>query len=156
MWASLCESTLSVFRPYKKGKVCNIFQWFYLWKKVTAASNFCKGGRAEMRECEVVALSPLGQCALKKYQKTDFPVKVDFYEWAILKQIPSYCSHSFSHHYSYRVGRIPWRRERLPTPVLWPGESHGLYSPWGHKELDTTEQLLPIMGYGILFFCAVQ
>ena len=22
----------------------------------------------------------------------------------------------------------PWRRERLPTPVFWPGEPHGLYS----------------------------
>ena len=49
-------------------------------EKVTAAYNFCKGGRAEMRECEVVALSPLGQCALKKYRKTDFTVKMDFYE----------------------------------------------------------------------------
>ena len=39
------------------------------------------------------------------------------------------------------VGKIPWRRERLPTPVLWPGEFHGLYGPWGHKELDMTEQL---------------
>ena len=28
-----------------------------------------------------------------------------------------------------------------PTPVSWPGEFHGLYSPWGHKELDTTERL---------------
>ena len=27
------------------------------------------------------------------------------------------------------VGKIPWRRERLPTPVFRPGESHGLYSP---------------------------
>ena len=36
-------------------------------------------------------------------------------------------------------GKIPWRRERLPTPVFWPREFHGLYSPWGHKELDTTE-----------------
>ena len=27
------------------------------------------------------------------------------------------------------VGKIPWRRERLPTPVLWPREFHGLYSP---------------------------
>ena len=35
----------------------------------------------------------------------------------------------------------PWRRERLPTPVVWPREFHGLYSPWGHKESDTTEQL---------------
>ena len=38
------------------------------------------------------------------------------------------------------VGKIPWRRERLPTPVFWPGEFHGLYSPWGCKEPDTTEQ----------------
>ena len=22
------------------------------------------------------------------------------------------------------VGKIPWKRERLPTPVFWPGESH--------------------------------
>ena len=33
-----------------------------------------------------------------------------------------------------------------PTLVLLPGKSHGQrslvgYSPWGHKELDTTEQL---------------
>ena len=21
---------------------------------------------------------------------------------------------------------------------IWPGEFHGLYSPWGHKESDTT------------------
>ena len=36
------------------------------------------------------------------------------------------------------VGKIPWRRERLSIPVLWPGEFHGLYSPWG-KESDMTE-----------------
>ena len=23
------------------------------------------------------------------------------------------------------VGKIPWRRERLPTPLFWPGEFHG-------------------------------
>ena len=36
-------------------------------------------------------------------------------------------------------GRSPWRRERPPMPVFWPGESHGLDSPWGRKESDTTE-----------------
>ena len=60
------------------------------------------------------------------------------------------------------VGKIPWRRQRLPTPVFWPGGCiglyigcivhdcivhdcivhdcivHGLYSPWGHKDLDVT------------------
>ena len=39
------------------------------------------------------------------------------------------------------LGRFPWRRERLPTPVFWPGEFRGLYTPWGHKESDTTERL---------------
>ena len=32
----------------------------------------------------------------------------------------------------------PWRRERLPTPVFWPGGFQGLYSQWGGKELDMT------------------
>ena len=27
------------------------------------------------------------------------------------------------------------------TPVFWPREFHGLYSPWGRKESDTTERL---------------
>ena len=31
------------------------------------------------------------------------------------------------------VGKIPWTSKRLPTPVFWPGESHGLYSPWVAK-----------------------
>ena len=39
-----------------------------------------------------------------------------------------------------------WRRKWQPTPVFLPGESHGPgslvgCSPWGRKELDTTEQL---------------
>ena len=38
----------------------------------------------------------------------------------------------------------PWRRKWQSTPVFLPGKSHGQrslvgYSPWGHKELDTTE-----------------
>ena len=40
--------------------------------------------------------------------------------------------------------KIPWRKERLPTSVSWSGEFHGLYSPWGRKELDTTERLSQI------------
>ena len=30
------------------------------------------------------------------------------------------------------LGKTPWRRERLPTPVFWPGE---------FKESDMTERL---------------
>ena len=35
----------------------------------------------------------------------------------------------------------PLEKGQLPTPVFWPGEFHGLYSPWGRKESDTTERL---------------
>ena len=38
------------------------------------------------------------------------------------------------------VGKIPWRRERPPTPVFWPGEFQGLHTPWGHKQSDTSER----------------
>ena len=35
--------------------------------------------------------------------------------------------------------RSPGEGKRVPTPVFWPGECRRLYSPWGRKELDTTE-----------------
>ena len=51
------------------------------------------------------------------------------------------------------VGKIPWRREQLPTPVFWPGEFHGLYSPWGSKESDTTECLSLAYVYVCICMC---
>ena len=41
------------------------------------------------------------------------------------------------------VGKIPWRRKWLPTPVFLPGQCHGQRnlagcSPWGPKESDMT------------------
>ena len=49
------------------------------------------------------------------------------------------------------VGGMSWRRKWQPTPVFLPGEFKGPrslvgYSQWGHKELDTTEQLSLILG----------
>ena len=43
------------------------------------------------------------------------------------------------------LGRPPWKRERLPTPVFLPREFHGQrslagYSPQGCKDADMTEQ----------------
>ena len=43
-----------------------------------------------------------------------------------------------------------WSDLWQPTPVFLPGESYGQkslagYSPWGHKESDTTEQLNSIV-----------
>ena len=44
------------------------------------------------------------------------------------------------------LGKIPWRRKWQPAPVFLPGKSHGErslvgYSPWDHKESDTTEHV---------------
>ena len=41
------------------------------------------------------------------------------------------------------VGKILWRRERLPTPVFWPGKFHG---PWGCKEPSDSFTLLSQLG----------
>ena len=43
------------------------------------------------------------------------------------------------------IRKIPWRRERQPSPVFLAVKSHGQrslagYSLWGHRESDTTEQ----------------
>ena len=48
------------------------------------------------------------------------------------------------HRFNPWVEKIPWRRKQQPTPVFLLGKYHGErslvgYSPWGCKELDTTE-----------------
>ena len=48
--------------------------------------------------------------------------------------------------------RIFWSRKWQPTPVFFLGESHGQrslvdYSPWGCKELDTTQNKLALQSY---------
>ena len=47
------------------------------------------------------------------------------------------------HRFDLWFGKIPWRRKWEPIPVFLPGKFHEQrsladYSPWGHKELDTT------------------
>ena len=34
----------------------------------------------------------------------------------------------------------PWVGKILSTSVFWPGEFHGLYSPWCREELNTSER----------------
>jgi len=48
------------------------------------------------------------------------------YSWAslvslLVKNLPGFDSW---------LGKIPWRRERLPTPVFWPGKFHGDEKSW--------------------------
>ena len=54
------------------------------------------------------------------------------------------CKRCWTRRFHPWVGNIPWRRAWQPTPVFFPGESHGQrslvgYSPWGCKESDMTE-----------------
>ena len=37
------------------------------------------------------------------------------------------------------LGKSPGEGKDYPLLVFWPGEFHGLYSPWGRKESNTAE-----------------
>ena len=70
------------------------------------------------------------------------------FEKCICLFIVHYSTFSLSIHHSLSICFLmgTWRRKWQPTPVFLPGESHGRrslvdYSPWGHKEWDTTERL---------------
>ena len=52
-------------------------------------------------------------------------------------------------------GKIPWRREWLPTALFWSGEFYELYSPWGHKESGLTERLSLLSEKSLLTFVSL-
>ena len=61
----------------------------------------------------------------------------------VIKNLPCQCRR---HRFDPWVGKIPWKRGWLPHCSILPGEFQGQrslagYNPWGHKELETTEQL---------------
>ena len=104
-----------------------------------------------------------GQCVLpiKKHRSMYgwgvccYPLQ---YSWvsfvAQLMKNPPAMQETWVQSLGWLVGKIPWRRERLPTPVFWPREFHGLYSLRGLKESEMTEQLsLSLWNYhNIVFF----
>ena len=62
----------------------------------------------------------------------------------IYKEAACQCRRHKQHTFSPWVGKIPWSKKWQPTPVflpvLFPGQQNLVsYSPWGHKESDTTE-----------------
>ena len=68
------------------------------------------------------------------------------------------------HGFNSWVGKIPWRWRWHPTPIFLSGKFHGQrglvsYSPWGHKELDTTEWLKSssdIWAFCIYIICRIK
>ena len=56
------------------------------------------------------------------------------------------------------LGRFPWRREQLPTPVFWPGEFHEQRSLVGHSPGVATSQtrlnnLHKLTSFGTTLIC---
>ena len=77
-------------------------------------------------------LFPTGPCVSR------FPFLFYLFPWWLLQQRRP--------RFDPWVRKILWRRKWQPTPVFFPGKSHGGrnlvgYSPWGCKESDTTERL---------------
>ena len=74
------------------------------------------------------------------------------------------------HGFNPWVGKMSWRRKWQPTPVFFPGKSHGQkslasYSPWGHKivgyspmtkqQATTTNCLEEIKFFVCFIYCRV-
>ena len=64
-----------------------------------------------------------------------------FLSGVVVKNSPPSAGDGRRYGFEPRVRKIPRRRKWQPTPVFFPGESHGQrsvagYSPWGRKELD--------------------
>ena len=71
----------------------------------------------------------------------------DSTQYSVMAYVGKECKNEWIYVYMQRRGprfdlwveKIPWRRKWLLTPVFWPGEFHGVYSPCGCKESDMTE-----------------
>ena len=61
--------------------------------------------------------------------------------WLVVRESTCQCTTCKRRRFSPWVGKTPRRRKRRPAPVFLPGKFHGQRSPWGHKELEMTEQL---------------
>ena len=64
----------------------------------------------------------------------------------VVKNLPANAGDARDCRFDPWVGKIPWNRKWQPALIFLPGKSHGqrslaVYSPWDHKESDTTEQL---------------
>ena len=56
------------------------------------------------------------------------------------------CRRHKRHRFNPWVGKIPWRRAWQPTPVFWPGESHGQRSQVGYIIHGVTKSWIWLKG----------
>ena len=119
--------------PWKSRCTCH-FEWWFSVHRASLIAQLVKNLPA-MRETPVQFLQQ--QDLLEKGWATHFSI-LGLSLWLSWLRICLQCRRPGLDPW---VGKIPWRRERLPTPVFWPREFHGLYRPWCCKVLNTTEWL---------------
>ena len=115
-----------------------------LWKFLESKNNsfaegFPGGSAGKESTCNAGDLGSIPRLGIFPGKGIGYPLQ---YPWAsLVAQLVENPPAMQETWFNTWVGKNPWRRESLPTPVFWPGEFHGLYSPWGCKESDMTEQL---------------
>ena len=62
--------------------------------------------------------------------------------WCSGKESPCQCRKGRRHGFHPWVRKIPWRRERLSTPVFLPGKFHGQRSLAGYSPRDCKESAM--------------
>ena len=113
-----------------------------LWKMTSAWLGVCFRGSSAGKESACNAGDPGSIPGLKRSTEEGTGYLFQ-YSWASLvaQLVKNMLAMWENWTQIFWAGKIPWRRERVPTPVFWPGEFSGLCNPWGHKESDTTEWL---------------
>ena len=90
-------------------------------------------------------LSKLNTFILPKFIKSQVKFMLGLPRWLNGKESTCQCRRHKRHRYDSWVRKISCHRKWQPTPVFFPGKSHGQrslvgYSPWICKELDLTER----------------
>ena len=90
----------------------------------------------------------VSRCSTNAGNTTAFPIPedlsfLDFSTFQVVLVVKNPPANYKRHRFNPWVGKISWRRNWQPTLVFLPGEFHGQrslasYSPWDHKESDTT------------------
>ena len=81
------------------------------------------GGRRRRRTKVSPQWISFSWCALILFMETDSLSNFGLPFWLSWKRIHTQCGRP---EFDPLVGKIPWRTERLPIPVFWPTEFHGL------------------------------
>ena len=148
IWLNLWLSPAYIWNHYKGGKTLNKchFCFFHLRKKPSRKERASLYVMSICRECYKIYWGDHRVCFLykvmEKSQLTFWPVHhflriCVFCTGYLNKGFPGCSAGKESACNCGRpgfdpwVGKIPWRRERLPNPVFRPGEFPGLNSPMG-------------------------